>query len=190
MNTIDVQQIGTNRYAPAGADSVRLYRTNGSEGLTLAQLVAAVCIRRCANLEARATARMNKMTQNNAWMQALANVCKQVADGESLRNEANLPANYEPKHLSHGHDIYRFLVDECRSLGFNASDFSPDTQVYQTRMDIIGKLKTGMDRANTTSQQDAIELQSMINWRDVTYNASSGIIVRYGNSGMNMAEKI
>ena len=190
MNTIDVQQIGTNRYAPAGADSVRLYRTNGSEGLTLAQLVAAVCIRRCANLEARATARMNKMTQNNAWMQALANVCKQVADGESLRNEANLPANYEPKHLSHGHDIYRFLVDECRSLGFNASDFSPDTQVYQTRMDIIGKLKTGMDRANTTSQQDAIELQSMVNWRDVTYNASSGIIARYGNSGMNMAKNI
>ena len=190
MNTIDVQQIGTNRYAPAGADAVRLYSTNGSEGLTLAQLVAAVCIRRCACLETRATARMNKMTQNNAWMQALANVCKQVADGESLRNEANLPANYEPKHLSHGHDIYRFLVDECRSLGFNASDFSPDTQVYQTRMDIIGKLKTGMDQANTTSQQDVIELQSMVNWRDVTYNASSGIIVRYGNSGMNMAEKI
>ena len=118
MNTIDVQQIGTNRYAPAGADAVRLYSTNGSEGLTLAQLVAAVCIRRCACLETRATARMNKMTQNNAWMQALANVCKQVADGEDLRNEANLPANYEPKHLSYGRDIYHFLVDECRSLGF------------------------------------------------------------------------
>ena len=190
MNTIDVQQIGTNRYAPAGADAVRLYSTNGSEGLTLAQLVAAVCIRRCACLETRATARMNKMTRNNAWMQALGNVCKQVADGESLRNNANLPDNYEPKHLSGTRDIYRFLVDECRSLGFNASDFSPDTQVYQTRMDIIGKLKTGMDKANTTSQQDIIELQSMVNWRDVTYNASSGIIARYGNSGMNMAQNI
>ena len=56
MNTIDVQQIGTNRYAPAGADAVRLYSTNGSEGLTLAQLVAAVCIRRSAHLEARGRA--------------------------------------------------------------------------------------------------------------------------------------
>ena len=189
MNTIDVQQIGTNRYAPAGADAVRLYSTNGSEGLTLAQLVAAVCIRRCACLETRATARMNKMTQNNAWMQALANVCKQVADGEDLRNEANLPANYEPKHFSGTCSIYRFLVDECKSLGFSVNTL--DLQVgYATRMEIIGKLKTGMDKANTTSQQDVIELQSMVNWRDVTYNASSGIIARYGNSGMNMAKNI
>ncbi len=190
MNTIDVQQIGTNRYAPAGADAVRLYSTNGSEGLTLAQLVAAVCIRRCACLETRATARMNKMTRNNAWMQALANVCKQVADGESLENTANLPDNYEPQHLSHGRDIYHFLVDECRSLGFNPGDFSSTTDTYKVRMDIIGKLKAGMDKANTTSQQDVIELQSLVNWRDVTYNASSGIIARYGNSGMNMAQNI
>ena len=189
MNTIDVQQIGTNRYAPAGADAVRLYSTNGSEGLTLAQLVAAVCIRRCACLETRATARMNKMTRNNAWMQALANVCKQVADGESLKNNANLPDNYEPQHLSHGRNIYHFLMDECRSLGFSVNDFSFEVD-HKTRMEIVGKLKTGMDKANTTSQQDIIELQSMVNWRDVTYNASSGIIARYGNSGMNMAKNI
>ena len=189
MNTIDVQQIGTNRYAPPGADAVRLYSTNGSEGLTLAQLVAAVCIRRCACLETRATARMNKMTRNNAWMQALANVCKQVADGESLQNNAKLPDNYEPQHLSHDRDIYHFLVDECRSLGFTPQ-LHPNETAYKTRMDIIGKLKTGMDQANTTSQQDVIELQSMVNWRDVTYNASSGIIARYGNSGMNMAKNI
>lgn len=190
MKTIDVQQIGTNRYAPAGADAVRLYSTNGSEGLTLAQLVAAVCIRRCACLETRATARMNKMTQNNAWMQALGNVCKQVADGEDLGNNANLPDNYEPKHMHQYRDLYHFIVDECRSLGLNINVVTTHTPNYRMRMDIIGKLKTGMDQANTTSQQDVIELQSMVNWRDVTYNASSGIIARYGNSGMNMAGNI
>ena len=81
-------------------------------------------------------------------------------------------------------------MDECRSLGFNPGDFSSTTDTYKVRMDIIGKLKAGMDKANTTSQQDVIELQSMVNWRDVTYNASSGIIARYGNSGMNMAKNI
>lgn len=189
MNTIDVQQIGTNRYAPAGADAVRLYSTNGSEGLTLAQLVAAVCIRRCACLETRATARMNKMTRNNAWMQALGNVCKQVADGESLRNNANLPDNYEPKNVSHDCSLYHFLTRECTSLGYTAWNLVYDPK-YTERMEIISKLKVEMDKANTTSQQDVIELQSMVNWRDVTYNASSGIIARYGNSGMNMAQNI
>ena len=189
MATIEVQQIATNRYAPAGADAVRLYGVNGADGLTLAQLVAAVCIRRSAHLEARAVGRMNRMTKNNAWLEALGNVCKQVADGAELHTEANIPAAYEPKHLSHGRDLYHFLMDECRSLGFRVTDFGY-TPTYQQRMDIIGKLKTGMDKANTTSQQDIIELQSMVNWRDVTYNASSGIIARYGNSGMNMAKNI
>ena len=55
---------------------------------------------------------------------------------------------------------------------------------------MITQLKTSMDNANTTSQEDAIELQSMVNWRDVTFNASSGVVARYGNSGMNMAGNI
>ena len=188
MKTIDIQQIGTNRYAPAGADAVCLYSTNGSEGLTLAQLVAAVCIRRCACLETRATTRMNKMTQNNAWMQALANVCKQVADGVLLTETANIPDNYEPKIVPRGANIRRFLVTEF-NVGITVQE-AADNPSHRTRMDMIGKLKTAMDKANTTSQQDIIELQSMVNWRDVTYNASSGIISRYGNSGLNMAGNI
>jgi hypothetical protein len=188
MNTIDVQQIGTNRYAPAGADAVRLYSTNGSEGLTIAQLVAAVCIRRCACLETRATARMNKMTQNNAFMQALANVCKQVVDGAKMTDVANVPDSYDMR-IPRGSDIRHFLLDECR-MDTNVLLHIGDEPNYKSRMQIVGLIKTGMDKANTTSQQDVIELQSMVNWRDVTYNASSGIIARYGNSGMNMAQNI
>ena len=57
-------------------------------------------------------------------------------------------------------------------------------------MDVIGTVKTAMDSANTTSQEDVIELQSMINWRDVTYNASGGIVSRYGNTEANIAGNI
>ena len=84
MQTIEIQQIGTNRYAPAGADAVRLYAIDGAEGLTLAQLVAAVCIHRGAHLETRAVSRMNKMTQNNHYLQAMSGVCSQLAGGASL----------------------------------------------------------------------------------------------------------
>ena len=47
-----------------------------------------------------------------------------------------------------------------------------------------------MDSANTTSQEDAIELQSMINWRDMTFNTSSSVVTRYGNCGLNTAQHI
>ena len=57
-------------------------------------------------------------------------------------------------------------------------------------MTVINQLKTEMDSANTTSQEDAIELQSMINWRDMTYNTSSSVVTRYGNCGLNTAQHI
>ena len=185
MGTIEFQQIGTNRYAPAGANAVCLYGTNGADGLTFAQLVAAVCIRRCAHLETRAVGRMNKMTQNNTYMDALASVCKQLAADAELNAVANIPDSYEMRKAERGCSIYEFLSLEC---GLDVTFASPLT--YKQRMDVIGKVKTAMDSANTTSQEDVIELQSMVNWRDVTYNASSGIIARYGNTEANIAGNI
>ena len=184
METIEVQQIATNRYAPEGANAVRLYATNGAEGLTLGQLVAAVCIHRGAHLEARAVGRMNRMTQNNAYLEAMSSVCSQLAAGTTMNVAANIPDSYELRKASPGCSILEFLQIEC-GLSISAPTWS-----YDVQMTIIGQLKAEMDKANTTSQEDVIELQSMINWRDVTYNASSGIIARYGNSGMNMAGNI
>ena len=188
MSTIEIQQIGTNRYAPAGANAVCLYGIEGADGLTLAQLVSAVCIRRCAHLESRAVGRMNKMTQNNTYMDALASVCKQIAADAELNAAANLPDSYEMRRASRPCTIQRFLESEC-----GVTPTLPETNkpwTYAQRLATINSLKTAMDSANTTSQEDVIELQSMINWRDVTYNASSGIVSRYGNTEANIAGNI
>ncbi len=187
MQTIEIQQIGTNRYAPAGADAVRLYAVDGAEGLTLAQLVAAVCIHRGAHLEARAVSRMNRMTQNNVYLQAMSGVCSQLAGGASLGDVAAVPDSYEMRKAARGCTVLEFLETEC---GLTVSQDAKSNWTYANRLAVIAQLKTSMDNANTTSQEDAIELQSMVNWRDVTFNASSGVVARYGNSGMNMAGNI
>ena len=57
-------------------------------------------------------------------------------------------------------------------------------------MAVIGQLKSRMDSVSTASQEDVIELQSLVNWRDMTYNASSTVLSRYGNVGMNTAERL
>ena len=184
---IEIQQIGTNRYAPEGANAVCLYSIEGADGLTLAQLVAAVCIHRGASLEARAVGRMNKMTVNNTFLQAMSSVCSQMAGGASLDDVANIPDSYEMRKAARGCTVLEFLETEC---GLTVSQDAKSNWTYANRLAVIAQLKTSMDNANTTSQEDAIELQSMVNWRDVTFNASSGVVARYGNSGMNMAGNI
>ena len=181
---IEIQQIGTNRYAPEGANAVRLYSIEGADGLTLAQLVAAVCIHRGASLEARAVGRMNKMTVNNTYLQAMSSVCSQMAGGASLDDVANIPDSYEMRRAARGCNIRTFLETEC-GITISVTGWS-----YSDRMTVINQLKTEMDSANTTSQEDAIELQSMINWRDMTYNTSSSVVTRYGNCGLNTAQHI
>ena len=104
---IEIQQIGTNRYAPEGANAVCLYSIEGADGLTLAQLVAAVCIHRGASLEARAVGRMNKMTVNNTYLQAMSSVCSQMAGGASLDDVANIPDSYEMRKAARGCSITR-----------------------------------------------------------------------------------
>ena len=187
MGTIEIQEIGTNRYAPEGANAVCLYGVEGADGLTLGQLVAAVCIRRCTHLEARSVERMNKMTQNNHYLQAMSGVCSQLAGGASLGDVAAVPDSYEMRKAARGCTVLEFLETEC---GLTVSQDAKNSWSYANRLAVIAQLKTAMDNANTTSQEDAIELQSMVNWRDVTFNASSGVVARYGNSGMNMAGNI
>ena len=184
MVSIEIQQIGTSRYAPEGANAVCLYAVEGAEGLTLGQLVAAVCIHRGAHLEARAVARMNKMTVNTTFLEAMSSVCAQLLNGKWLDDVADIPDSYEMRAAARGCKIKEFIQTEC-GLTIGGTD-----ENYTNRMAVIGQLKSRMDSVSTASQEDVIELQSLVNWRDMTYNASSTVLSRYGNVGMNTAERL
>ena len=188
MSSITQTEIGINAYAPAGANVVNLYGVNGADALTLPQLVAAVCIRRAAALEARSVAMMNEMTQNNGYMQVMANIVEQIVSGDAtLSTRANLPDGYRPRKASANCTIKQFLTMEC---GISESALPSEIDTYDRRIQAFTVLRQRMDSANTMSQQDAIDLQSLINWRDVTYNMSSGVISAYATAAGNMAANL
>ncbi|MBP5509542.1 MAG: hypothetical protein J6Z49_01340 [Kiritimatiellae bacterium] len=188
MSSIIQTQIGVNAYAPAGADAVNLYGVNGTSALTLPQLVAAVCIRRAAALEARSVAMMNEMTQNNGYMEVMADVVEQIVSGNAtFSSRASLPDGYRPRKAPANCTIKQFLTLEC---GISESALPSEIDTYDRRVQVFTVLRQRMDSANTMSQQDAINLQSLINWRDVTYNMSSGVIAAYGTAATNMATNI
>ncbi len=187
MSAISIDKVLDNHYSATGVDPARLYSVDGADGLTFGQLIAAICIRRGALLEQRAVSRMNMMTQNNGFLEAMSNVCSQLAGDAQYNTIANIPESYTPKNVSRGCTIEDFLEKEC---GVDFPDNYRTDWSYANRMAVITALKVKMDSANSTSQEDAIELQSLINWRDVTYNASSTQVSRYGQTGMNMANNI
>ena len=188
MASIIQTQIGINAYAPSGANGVNLYGANGASGLTLPQLVAAVCLRRAAALEARSVAMMNGMTQQNGYMQVMSDVVEQIVSGNAtFDSRANLPEGYRPRKAPANCTIKEFLTLEC---GIAESALPSAIDTYDRRVQVFTVLRQRMDSANTMSQQDAIELQSLINWRDVTYNMSGGVIAAFGTAATNMATNI
>ena len=59
---IEVNTIGTNRYAPENSAAINLYGYDYASNLTLTQLIQAVCIRTAAMYEAQSVTKMNMMT--------------------------------------------------------------------------------------------------------------------------------
>ena len=59
-------QIAMNRYAPTGSDAIFLYDCNQASGLTLGQLVQAVCLRSAAAYERQSVTKMNVMAADTA----------------------------------------------------------------------------------------------------------------------------
>ncbi len=188
MATIEIETIRLNPNAPSGSDAVNMYSVNGSEPLTLAQLVAAVCFRRAAALEARSVLQMNKLQSNTGLLDTMANVVKQmIEENASYSTRARFAEGYRPKKVSTTATIYQFLTQEC---GIDASAIPSSLTSTTDRLSAYDALRRKMDAVNTQSQQQTIDLQASVNWRDVTYNMSSGILTRNGTTGMNMANNI
>ncbi len=159
---ITTEQISTNRYAPSGADAVNLYGTSLTNSLTLGQLVIAVSIRSAAASEAQSVIRMNKMTSDSVLLDKAAGWLQKVADGTANWSEAKA-----------------FCVD---TLGIAADTLPADINSYNNRMAAVKAMKLKMDALTQKQQEDMIDIQTLVNRRDVAYSASSNIVRALGNS--------
>ena len=159
---IGIEQIATNRYAPSGADGIALYANGAASGLTLGQLVISVCLKSAAAYEAQSVVKMNTMTAGSAKLDDASKWMEKIANGSAVWNDAKA-----------------YLTG---TLGIPASALPDAIDTYAKRMTVITALKDKVDALAQQQQRDMIDLQTLVNRRDVAYSTSSNIVRSLGNS--------
>jgi hypothetical protein len=167
--SIEVEKIAENRYAPIGKKAINLYSTETASGLTVAQLVAAVCIRTAGALEEQSVNKMNMMSVGTEMLEKASNYMQEIAE-ETMSDWATAKS---------------YLTDTVGVVGL-----PDDLSSYEKRMEAVNAIKERLDSLTQQAQEDMIDLQTLINNRDMTFNTSSNIVKAVGNSKQNAASKM
>ena len=166
---IEANVIALNRYAPEGSKAINLYSTSAAENLTLGQLVASVCIRAAGALEEQSVNKMNRMSINTEQLEQASTYLQQIAEN-TLTDWATAKAYLEST--------------------IDVTGLPDDLSTYERRMQAVNAIKEKLEGMTQQAQEDMIDLQTLINRRDMTYNTSSNIIKTRGNTNMNAAGKM
>ena len=175
--------------------TARTYTVEGVENadgslrqLSIGQLVMAICLSRASKLEADIIALMEEMNTTSVQLEIMTSIETKVLGWPDMSPQ---PHNgYE--HLYHdadkisapgspydGQTMEKFLRDEVHVIGAGIEcvrwSGSPDPNdiMYD---DFITELEAKMDEKNSFSQQTMIELQSLTNKRDQSYDMISNIL--------------
>lgn len=159
---ISYETIAINRNAPSGSSEIRLYSNGleGGSGLTVAQLAIAVSIRSAAAYENQSVLKMNVMTSGAGKLEIAA---------ECMYDLANETGEWA--------DTKAILQNE---LGITDLPDSVDT--YKKRLNVISQIKAKVDALTQTQQENMIDLQTLVNRRDVAFSCSSNIVRALGSS--------
>ena len=166
---IESTQIATNRYAPQGSEAINLYSTGAADNLTLGQLVSAVCIRTAGALEEQSVNKMNMMSFGTEKLEKASVYMQEIAE-ERMSDWAAAKA---------------YLTDTV-----GVTDLPDDLSTYEKRMQAVNAIKEKLEAMTQQAQEDMIDLQTLINRRDMTFNTSSNVVKSIGNSKLNSASKM
>ena len=169
---IQAVQIATNRYAPPGAQAINMYSVGGGEKLTLGQLMAAVCIRAGMNREAQSVNKMNVMNNNVENLKTAAEYLDQLA--------TNTVTNWPT--------VRDFLRGTIGMTSTEAPD-SLDTS-YKGRLKVINAMKNRLDALTRQAQEDMIDVQSLINQRDIAFTTGTSLVKSAGGSSNIIASNL
>ena len=162
---IDSTTIAINRYAPQGSQEIRLYSNglDGGSGLTIGQLAIAVSMRSASVCEAESVIKMNKMSSGSLKLDKASEYIGHLADDSMVEWGA----------------ARAYLIDE---LGVDAEDLPEAVDSYTKRMEAIDAIKAKVDELTQVQQTTMIDLQTLVNRRDVAYSTSSNIVRTIGTS--------
>ena len=156
--------------------TARTYTVEGVENadgslrqLSIGQLVMAICLSRASKLEADIIALMEEMSATSAQLAALTEIENDILDGGANMNNINT------SHVTYDGQDYTFYDFLVNVMGFSPSDV-PTGFADASNTDLITLIESKMDEKNSFSQQKMIELQSLTNKRDQSYDMISNIL--------------
>jgi hypothetical protein len=156
--------------------TARAYTVEGVENadgslrqLSIGQLVMAICLNRASKLEADIIALMEEMSATSAQLAALTDIENDILDGGANMNNINT------SHVTYDGQDYTFYDFLVNVMGFSPSDV-PTGFADGSNTDLITLIESKMDEKNSFSQQKMIELQSLTNKRDQSYDMISNIL--------------
>ena len=156
--------------------TARTYTVEGVENadgslrqLSIGQLVMAICLNRASKLETDIIALMEEMSATSAQLAALTEIENDILDGG-----ANMD-NINTSHVTYDGQNYTFYDFLVNVMGFSSSDV-PTGFADASNTDLITLIESKMDEKNSFSQQKMIELQSLTNKRDQSYDMISNIL--------------
>lgn len=179
MSEISATAIGTLRYAPEGAATIRAYNYNGVEGLTLAQLIMAFSFRRAAQTEQTCVNMMNQLSLGADRLTTLSDAAQFVlANGQKQFGR-----------WGKWSDVRAFLVkvgvDEK-----NLPQVIDRNTSHKEIMAVYELIRTKLTECNASNDTLAVELQTSVNRRDVVYNTATSSIAGLGQSAIACAMKL
>ena len=159
---IGIETIAVNRYAPQGADAISLYSNGSAEGLTLAQLAISVCLQAASAYEGQSVVKMNILTRGAVKLDGAAQWMEKIANGSADWAQAKA-----------------YITSE---LGISDAALPDAINTYDKRMAAVKAVKEKIDALTQQQQRDMIDLQTLVNRRDVAYSTSSNVVRTLGAS--------
>ena len=184
VDTIDLSMVSpeTGEYLTANiyyAEGVK-DATGALRPLSIGQLVMAICLQRAADLEDQIIVKMSEMEKTSEMLVSLTELEQNVVDYFAdtshyifdLRNSTVNTGFYAGQTYQQVLRAER-LIDT--SVNYIRSDSVQSSQdVLYT--DFVSSLESKMDEKNSFSQQSMIELQSLTNKRDQSYDMISNVL--------------
>ena len=159
---IGIETIAVNRYAPQGADAISLYSNGSAEGLTLAQLAISVCLQAASAYEGQSVVKMNVLTRGAVKLDGAAQWMEKIANGSADWSQAKA-----------------YITSE---LGVSDAALPDAINTYDKRMAAVKAVKEKIDALTQQQQRDMIDMQTLVNRRDVAYSTSSNVVRTLGAS--------
>lgn len=138
------------------------------EGLSIGQLVMAICLERAVEKEKEIIETMNTLNTNSSQLEALTEI------ETAIVNATAGTVSMSTKVTTAGYEDYTYATFLTDVMGID-SGVVPATASADSA-DLITAIEQAMDKRNSINQQTMIELQSATSKRDQAYDMISNIL--------------